>query len=87
MEDSLKYTNGYNISQARKMFKFIFGDFLFKCEINEEKRRLDIFLKNSVESSDQSKLILEECIDLNYFNNFWNKNDKDPIWKIIKVDV
>lgn len=87
MENTIKYTNGYNISQARKMFDFIFGPFLFKCEMNDEKRRLDIFLKKRVKLKDGEILNLEDSIDMDHFNSFWNKNEKDPIWNVIKIDV
>jgi hypothetical protein len=82
------YANGYNISQARKLFKFYFGDFFFKAEKNEKKLRFDVFIKNKVKTKDDEVLKLEDFVDLDYFNSFWNGiNDSNPPFNILVLNV
>ena len=88
MKGEFIYANGYNISQARKLFKFYFGDFFFKAEKNEKKLRFDIYLKNRVKGDKNEVLSLEDYTDLDYFNSFWNgANQSNPAFNLLVVDV
>ena len=88
MKGEFIYANGYNISQARKLLKFYFGDFFFKAEKNEKKLRFDIYLKNKVKGDKNEVLQLEDYTDLDYFNSFWNgANQSNPAFNLLVVDV
>ena len=88
MKGEFVYANGYNISQARKLFKFYFGDFFFKAEKNDKKLRFDIYLKNRVKGEKNEVLQLEDYTDLEYFNNFWNcSNLNNPAFNVLVLNV
>ncbi len=82
------YANGMNISQSRKLFQFYFGDFFFKAEKNDKKLRFDVYLKKFVKGENGEVLKLEECVDIDYFNEFWNKgNVNNPPFNLLILDV
>ncbi len=86
MKGEFIYANGLNISQSRKVFRFYFGDFFFKAEKNESKLRFDIYVKKRIKSQDQV-LELENYVDLDYFNEFWNgSNMSDFPFKVLVID-
>lgn len=88
MKGEFVYANGLNISQARKLFKFYFGDFFFKAEKNDKKLRFDVYLKKRVKDSKNQPLEIEEYVDLEYFNSFWNaENSSNPPFNLLIVDV
>lgn len=87
MKGEYIYANGLNISQSRKLFKFYFGDFFFKAEKNESKFRFDIYIKKKIKSEDKV-LFLDDCVDLDYFNDFWNgENKSNPPFNVLILDV
>lgn len=67
------YANGLNISQAKKIFKFYFGDFFIRADKNDNKMRFDIFVRKKFVNKEGKLEILEEYCDLDYFNKFWNE--------------
>lgn len=88
MKGEFVYANGYNISQARKLFRFYFGDFFFKAEKNDKKLRFDVYLKNRVKGEKNEVLQLEDYTDLEYFNNFWNfPNLNNPAFNVLVLNV
>jgi hypothetical protein len=89
MKGEFVYANGYNISQARKLFKFYFGDFFFKAEKNDKKMRFDVYLKNRIKGGKKEVVLsIEEYVDLEYFNSFWNgTNQSNPPFNVMVVDV
>jgi len=87
MKGEFIYANGLNISQSRKLFKFYFGDFFFKAEKNDAKLRFDVYIKKSIKTEDGLALV-DECVDLDYFNEFWNgKNVNNPPFNIMIVST
>ena len=87
MTGAYTYANGMNISQSRKLFKFYFGDFFFKAEKNDKKLRFDVYLKKLVKS-ESGILKLEDCVDIDYFNEYWNgDNVNNPPFNLLILDV
>lgn len=73
MKGEFVYSHGYTISQARKIFKFYFGDFLIKAIKNDEKLRFDIYLHSEIENEHGDILNIEDFVDIEYFNQYWNE--------------
>lgn len=87
MKGAFVYANGYNISQARKLFKFYFGDFFVKADKNEKKLRFDVYVKKNIKGKDEV-LNLEDYSDLDYFNSFWNgTNMNNPPFNIMVINI
>ena len=88
MKNQFIYANGLNISQSRKVFQFYFGDFFFKAEKNDKKLRFDIYILKKIAGEKGETLLLEDFVDLDYFNQFWNKgNENNPPYNVMVVDI
>lgn len=82
------YSNGLNISQSRKVFKFYFGDFFLKADKNNKNLRFDIYLKNRIKNDNDEILLIEDWVDLEYFNKYWNNGKKDnPPFNVILLSA
>jgi len=86
-ESNFIYANGYTIAQARKFFKFYFGDFFLKANKNEELRRFDVYLVNKVKDGEGNLLSLEDYNDLDYFNEYWNDSMKNPAFNVMVMSA
>lgn len=97
MRGDFNYANGMRISQSRRMFRYIFGDFFIKCDKNDERLRFDVYLSKSikVENEVTRKLeiaYLKDWTDVDYFCEFWNgvsntgAPKKDGIFNIIILE-
>jgi len=90
MADTGKFTyaNGLTIASARKICKFYFGDFFFKAEKNDKNLRFDIYVKNKVKGENNTVLCIEDYVDVEYFNNFWNEHClSNPVMNLLVVSV
>ena len=76
MNGKFIYANGFNISQARKLFKFYFRGFFLKAEKNDEQLRFDIFVKDKIITTEKEIATLEEYCDIEDFEEFWNQKTK-----------
>lgn len=88
MKGEFVYANGYNISQARKLFKFYFGDFFIKADRNEKNLRFDVYVRKGIKTK-EGILNLEDYSDLDYFNEYWNGPMKmnNPPFNVMVVSV
>lgn len=67
------YANGYNISQARKLFDYCFGPFLIKADRNDKELRFDIFVRDKILTEENEIMLLDDWCDIDRFNEFWNR--------------
>lgn len=86
MKGEFVYANGYNISQARKLCKFYFGDFFFKAEKNDNKLRFDIYILDKVSGENGEILTIEEFVDLDYFDSYWNGTNQAKPFNVMVVN-
>lgn len=82
MSTELKYVNGLNISQARKVVTYVFGDFFIKGEPNDSEKRFDFYLKDKITHAGEV-VLLKDATDLEYFNKYWNDDPENPKFKLI----
>ncbi len=86
-ESNFIYANGYTIAQARKFFKFYFGDFFVKAQKNEEHRRFDVYIINKIKGEEGEILSLEDYNDIDYFNEYWNESMKNPAFNVMVMSA
>lgn len=67
--NKFKYANSMTLSSCRRVCRFAFGDFFFQAKSNVRERRFDIYVQESIETSD-GKLLLEDKVVL-YFKENW----------------
>lgn len=85
MRKKFVYANGYNISQARKLLEFYFGDFFLKAEANAQKLRFDIYLKKTLKGDKNELLDINDFADLDYFKQYWNLSQENPAFYIMLI--
>lgn len=91
MKGDYTYANGLSISQARKLFKFYFGDFFIKANKNDAMLRFDCYLWDKILTDKNEVALLEDWCDLEYFDKYWNhthlgtgsSNNKEGVFNII----
>lgn len=84
-------TNGYNVSQANKIFEYAFGEFFIKSEINDTKTGLNIYLRSKLEVKGEDGQVtiysLSEQVDVKYFSERFEKRknteNNTPLWKLM----
>ncbi len=77
MRGKFVYANGCNISVARKFFKYIFAEFFIMVRKNEKELRFEILLKSFVKNGNEI-IKIEDWIDLEDFDNYWNERKNNP---------
>lgn len=72
----------YQISNARKNCKYIFGDFYISCDLNERERTFDIRLYKTLKVKDKvgniKKEPISDYVDIEHFKNYWGAQ-----WRIL----
>jgi hypothetical protein len=87
MKGEFFYANGYTIANTRRLCQFYFGDFFIKATKNDKKLRFDIYISNKIVDLESGTLKLEDYVDLDHFNNFWNgKNNSNPVFNVMVGD-
>lgn len=71
MKGKFVYANGLNIGQARRLFKFFFGDFFIKADKNDKQLKFDIYVQDKIVKENKVALLTDWC-DVDYFNEYWN---------------
>lgn len=81
---SFYYANGMGVKQCRQICKFWFGQFFFQAIMNKLHQQVEIYLYTKIRDQKTGKwLILEDEIDVKYFDNFWCQETKQ--WLIKKI--
>lgn len=71
------HVSGFLLSNARKVCRFIFGDFFISCDLNKVERVFIIRLNKELKTKEGKLYKIDDYVELDYFKKFWG-----PQWKI-----
>lgn len=75
------HISGMQVAHARKICKFVFGDFFISCNLIQQERIFDIKVNESLKVKQPNGTIkvhpLSDYVDIEHFKKFWGMQ-----WKI-----
>lgn len=75
------------MTQCRKIAKFYFGAFFFRAEMDRDGRCFHIYILTRVREKGTGRVLsLDENIDVDWFDEYWCKDNKAWIIKRISPE-